>query len=189
VICYDPFHVVQLATVVLDKVRRGVWRDLRQLPDQEMARRFKGARWALLKNPTDLTDDQTVTLRKLRRRGGDLWRTCALKEALRAIFAGDLDEDEVAMMLDRFCSRASRSGLKPFVIAAQTIRKRKAGILAAIRLGVNNARHEGLNRRVRLIIKRAYDFHSTNAALGLIMVTLGPIKHVLPHERALASDA
>jgi transposase len=166
VICYDPFHVVQLATVVLDKVRRGVWRDLRQLPDQEMARRFKGARWALLKNPT-----------------------CALKEALRAIFAGDLDEDEVAMMLDRFCSRASRSGLKPFVIAAQTIRKRKAGILAAIRLGVNNARHEGLNRRVRLIIKRAYDFHSTNAALGLIMVTLGPIKHVLPHERALASDA
>jgi transposase len=63
-------------------------------------------------------------------------------------------------MLDWFCSRAQLSGLKPFVIAAQTIRKRKAGILAAIRLGVNNARHEGLNRRVRLIINRAYGFHS-----------------------------
>jgi transposase len=78
--------------------------------------------------------------------------------------------------------------MKPFVTLAQTIRKRKAGILAAI-LGVNNARHEGLNRRVRLIINRAYGFHSATAALALIMVTLGPIKHVLPHERVLVSDA
>ena len=189
VICFDPFHVVQAGTQALEKVRRGVWQDLRQLPDQEAARRFKGARWCLLKNPEDLTDEQAVTLRKLKRRGGDLWRAYALKEALRAIFAGDLSEGEVAMMLDRFCSRAQRSGMKPFVTLAQTIRKRKAGILAAIRLGVNNARHEGLNRRVRLIINRAYGFHSANAALALIMVTLGPITHVLPHERVLVSDA
>jgi hypothetical protein len=54
---------------------------------------------------------------------------------------------------------------------------------------VNNARHEELNRRVRLIINRAYGFHSANAALALIMVTLGPITHVLPHERSLVSDA
>jgi transposase len=188
VICYDPFHVVKLVTDALDKVRREVWQDLRTLPDQQAARRFKGARWALLKNPGDLTDDQAATLRKLKRRGGDMWRAYALKEALRAIFAGDLDEDEVSMLLDRFCSRASRSGLKPFVTAAKTIRKRKEGILAAIRLGVNNARHEGLNRRVRLIVNRAYGFHSANAALGLIMLTLGPIEHVLPHERHRATD-
>ncbi len=54
--------------------------------------------------------------------------------------------------------------MKPFVTLAQTIRKRRAGILAAVRLGVNNARHEGLNRRVRLIINRAYGFHSAKAA-------------------------
>ena len=87
------------------------------------------------------------------------------------------------MLLDRFYSRASRSGLKPFVSAAKTIRKRKEGILAAIRLGVNNARHEGLNRRCGSMSIRAYGFHSANAALGLIMLTLGPIEHVLPHER------
>ena len=188
VICYDPFHVVQLATTALDKVRRQVWQDLRTLPDQDAARRFRGARWALLKNPGDLTDDQGATLRKLKRRGGDLWRAYALKEALRAVFAGDLCVDEVAMLLDRFCSKASRSGLKPFVTAAKTIRKRKEGILAALRLNINNARHEGLNRRVRLIINRAYGFHSANAALALIMITLGPIEHVLPHERHRATD-
>lgn len=188
IICYDPFHVVQLVTTALDKVRRQVWQDLRKLPDQDTARRFKGARWALLKNPGDLNDDQAATLRKLKRRGGDLWRAYALKEALRAVFAGDLTTDEVAMLLDRFCSKASRSGLKPFVTAAKTIRKRRDGILAAVRLGINNARHEGLNRRVRLIINRAYGFHSANAALALIMLTLGPIDHVLPHERRRAAD-
>ena len=137
VICYDPFHVVALATKALDTVRRSVWQDMRRL-DAAAAKRFKGARWALLKNPTDLTDDQAATLRKLRRKGGDLWRAYTLKEALRAVFHGDLTEDEVAELLDRFCSRASRSGLKPFVTLAKTIRKHRDGILAAVRLGVNN---------------------------------------------------
>jgi transposase len=188
IICYDPFHVVQLGTRALDQVRKHTWRELRGLPDQDIARKFKGARWALLKNPEDLNDKQAITLRKLRRKGGDLWRAYQLKEALRAIFTGDLNEDEVSTLLDRFCSKASRSRLKPFVTLAKTIRKRKVGIMAAIRLGINNATHEGLNRRVRLIINRAYGFHSANAALSLIMLTLGPIEHVLPHERIKGSD-
>jgi len=91
VICYDPFHVVALSTAALDKVRRQVWQELRKLPDQDIARRFRGARWALMKNPSDLTDDQAGTLRKIKRRGGDLWRAYTLKEALRAVFAGDLN--------------------------------------------------------------------------------------------------
>jgi transposase len=55
----------------------------------------------LLKNPGDLSDEQAVTLRKLKRKGGELWRAHALKEALRAVFAGDLSEAEVGMLLDR----------------------------------------------------------------------------------------
>lgn len=127
-------------------------------------------------------------MRKLRRHGGAVWRAYALKEALRAVFAGDLGVEDVAALLDRFCSKASRSGLKPFLTLAQTIRKRRDGILAAIRLGVNNARHEGLNRRVRLINNRAYGFHSAKAALALIMLTLGPVEHVLPHERPIGPE-
>ena len=183
IICYDPFHCVQLATKALDTVRRQAWQEMRLLPDPTLAKRFKGARWCLLKNPVDLTDKQATTLRKIRRRGGEVWRAYALKEALRAIFAGDLSEDEVAALLDRFCSKASRSGLKPFITLSRTIAKHRAGILAAVHLGINNARHEALNGRVRLIMKRAYGFHSAKSALALIMLTIGPIDHVLPHER------
>lgn len=99
-----------------------------------------------------------------------------------------MTEADVGVLLDRFCSKASRSKLKPFVTLAQTIRKRRAGIVTAIRLKINNGQHEGLNRRVRLIVNRAYGFHSANAALALIMVTLGPIDHVLPHERRQAPE-
>ena len=184
IICYDPFHVVALGTKALDTVRRQHWQEMRRA-DETSAKRFKGARWCLLKNPEHLDEDQAATLRKLRRHGGAVWRAYSLKEALRAIFAGDLTTEDVAVLLDRFCSKASRSGLKPFVTLAQTIRKHREGILAAIRLGVNNARHEGLNRRVRLLINRACGFHSAEAALALIMITVGPITHVLPHERTV----
>ncbi|HVA74570.1 MAG TPA: ISL3 family transposase [Acidimicrobiales bacterium] len=182
IICYDPYHVVQLGTKALDTVRRQHWQEMRRA-DEQAAKRFKGARWCLLKNPEHLDEDQAATLRRLRRHGGAVWRAYSLKEALRAIFAGDLTEDDVAHLLDRFCSKASRSGLKPFVTLAKTIRQHREGILAAVRLGVNNARHEGLNRRVRLLLNRAYGFHSAKAALALIMLTVGPIEHVLPHER------
>ena len=59
-------------------MRRVTRNELRALPDQAAAKKFKGARWALLKRPENLTDDQSTTLRKLRRRGGDLWRAYSL---------------------------------------------------------------------------------------------------------------
>ena len=118
-------------------MRRVTWNELRALPDQAAAKKFKGARWALLKRPDNLTDEQSSTLRKLRRRGGDLWRAYSLKQ-LREIFAGDLDAEQTTELLDRWCSKASRSRLPAFVTVAKTIRKFRDGILAAICLGVNN---------------------------------------------------
>jgi len=182
VICIDPFHAVQLVTDALDVVRRAAWNELRQLPDQGAAKRFKGARWALLKRPENLSDDQCATLRRLRRHGGDVWRAYTLKETFHAIFAGDLDTDDTGALLDRWCSKATRSRLPPFVRVSKTIRKHREGILAAIELGVNNARAEGLNNHVRLITRRAYGFHSAHAALALVMLSCGPITLRLPHE-------
>jgi len=168
VICYDPFHAVKLITDALDVERRKAWNELRAAGDADAAKKFKGARWALLKNPTDLDDGQAAVLRKLRRRGGDVWRAYTLEEAFRAIFSGDLTVQQTEQLIDRWLSRASRSRLPAFVKAAKTIRKHRDGILAALRLGINNARAEGLNSVVRLIFTRARGFHSPQAALALV---------------------
>ena len=71
---------------------------------------------------------------------------------------------------------------------AKTIRKHRSGILAAVRLGVNSARPESMNGRVRTIVNRGYGFHSAKAAIALIMLTVGPVTHLLPHERAFPRD-
>jgi len=68
-VCIDPFHVVKLATDALDTVRRQVWNELRKV-DPAQAKKFKGARWVLLKRPERLSDTQAATLRTLRRQGG-----------------------------------------------------------------------------------------------------------------------
>jgi hypothetical protein len=44
--------------------------------------------------------------------------------------------------------------------SAPTIRKHREDILAAGRLKLSNARAEGLNNKVKLIVRRAYGFHS-----------------------------
>lgn len=73
-----------------------------------------------------------------------------------------------------------RSRLDPFVKAGRTIRKHRDRILAAIPLGLTNARLEGLNQRVRLIVRHAFGFHSAHAALALVMLSCGPVTLTLP---------
>lgn len=182
IVCADVFHVVKLVGDALDEVRRELWQQLRRLPDDRWAKDFKGSRWALLKNPEDLTDRQAGQLARIRRNRGGIWRAYEMKEQFRAIVAGDLTRDEAAVLLDRWCARAQRSRLAPFIKCARTMRQRRDLILNAVQHGISNGRVEGLNTKVRLIVRRAYGFHTADAALALVMLGAGPIDLKLPHE-------
>jgi transposase len=186
VICIDNYHVVQLATRALDEVRREHWNELRAASEPAAAKAFKDARWSLLKNPQNLTDRQAATLAALHAAGGKVPRAWAMKEMVRAIFAPDLTVLDVAILIDRLLARLSRSRLPTFVRLGRTIRKHRDGILAARRLKLSNARAEALNNKVKLIVRRAYGFHSANAALALVHLTCGPIALTLPHEHSFA---
>ncbi len=182
-VCADPFHLVKLVGDALDEVRRDLWQQLRHLPDDRFAKAFKGSRWALLKNPEDLTEAQAAQLAKIKRTRGGIWRAYEMKEQFRAIFAGDVESAEAIELLDWWTTRALRSRLAPFVKAARTMRDRRGIIVNALEQDISNGRVEGLNTKVRLIIRRAYGFHSADAALALVMLACGPIDLALPHER------
>jgi transposase len=184
-IVIDNYHVVALATKALDEVRREYWNELRHAGATTAAQQFKAARWALLKNPDALTDLQAATLAAIRSGGGKVARAWAMKEMVRAIFAPGLTVEAVGELIDRLLSRLSRCRLAPFIRLGKTIRKHRDGILAARRLKLSNARAEALNNRVKLIVRRAYGFHSANAALALVHLTCGPITLTLPHENPL----
>ena len=57
----------------------------------------------------------------------------------------------------------------------QTIRKHKAGVLAAVELGLSNGRLEGLNSKIRLLSHRAYGFHSPDALIATIYLCCAAI--------------
>jgi transposase len=153
------------------------------------AKDFKGSRWALLKNPEDLTEVQAAQLGRIRRSRGGIWRAYEMKEQFRAILAGDLSRDDAAVLLDRWCARSSRSRLAAFVKVAKTMCQRRDLILNAIEHGISNGGVEGMNTKVRLLIRRAYGFHSADAALALVMLSAGPIELKLPHERPASKAA
>ena len=50
---------------------------------------------------------------------------------------------------------------------------------------LSNARAEALNNKVKLLVRRAYGFHSATAALALVHLACGPITLTLPHANPL----
>ncbi|MCA1681210.1 MAG: ISL3 family transposase [Actinobacteria bacterium] len=176
--CVDPFHVIALATDALDEVRREVWNQARRAGHPQEARALKGARFALWKNPGDLTDRQQTKLAHIAQTNKPLYRAYLLKEQLRQIYR--LPFAAATVLLDRWLAWAQRSRLPAFVKLSKTIRQQRAGIQAAIEHGLSNARVEAINTQIRLITRRAYGFHSAKALIALAMLTLAGLCPPLP---------
>ncbi|MCA1701044.1 MAG: ISL3 family transposase [Actinobacteria bacterium] len=165
-IAFDPFHVVALAGRAVDDVRRAEWnaKDKSKTPE---GRWLKNVRFALRKAPENLTDRQRIALAQVQQLNTSLYRAYLLKEQLRALYHLD-DPADAEAHLDAWLAWASRSKLKPFVRLARTLRRYRAGILAAITLGLTNARLEGLHSKVRLLSHRSFGFHSPAPLIALI---------------------
>jgi transposase len=177
-VCLDPFHVVKLASDALDDVRREVWNDARRAGQTQLARELKGARFALWKNPGNLTERQQLKLARIQALNQRLYRAYLLTQQLREIYRVPL-QDAIAL-LDAWLRWAWRCRLPPFVKLARTIRDQRAGIEAAIRNGLSNARVEQVNTQIRLITRRGFGFHSPDAVIALAMLALGGLCPPLP---------
>jgi transposase len=95
----------------LDEVRRQVWRQVRthrgrNRPAVGEGKALKDARWALWKNPDNLTDRQREQLRYIAATHPLLHRAWRLKEGLRAVFT--LTGDAAVAALRSWLSWARR---------------------------------------------------------------------------------
>jgi transposase len=177
-ICFDPFHVIRLAQRAVDQVRRDEW-NAHERSHTKAGRWIKGSRWSLLKSPDKQTTEQLALLAEVQHANKPLYRAFLLKEELRVLY--QLEDPRLAPAhLDAWLAWASRSRLEPFVKLARTIRRHQAGILNAIRLGLNNGRLEGLNSRIRLISHRSFGFHSPAPLIALIYLCCTAITIELP---------
>jgi transposase len=165
-VCFDPFHVCQLAGRAVDEVRRAEWNQQGKSKTGR-GRWVKSVRWSLLKAPEKQTVRQLAALHEVSHANKRLYRAFLLKEELRLIY--HLDDPTLAPdHLAAWLAWASRSKLEPFVKLARTIRHYRDGILAAIRLGLSNGRMEALNSKVRLLSHRSFGFHGPKPLIALI---------------------
>jgi transposase len=178
ILCTDPFHVVAWATAALDNVRRAIWNRARKAGAKPEADAIKGTRFAICKNPENLTPRQTAKLSALEKLNAPLYRAYLLKEALRAVFV--TKGEEGVAMLHRWQKWAQRCRIPQFVELARRVRRHRDGIEAALVHRVSNGRVEATNNQVRLLTRIAHGFHSAKALIAMMFLKLGGLDLRLP---------
>ncbi|MGH3095171.1 MAG: ISL3 family transposase [Streptosporangiales bacterium] len=193
VLCADAFHVVGWATEALDEVRRAAWNDARRGVDSTDrttaggrviklargdAKKLKRARWALWKNPEDLTDKQRAKLDWIATTDPRLYRAWLLKEGLRWVFQVKGEAGKHA--LDRWISWARRCRISIFVELQRKIVKHLPTIHATLEHGLSNALIESTNTKIRVLTRVAFGFKDPHALIALAMLALGGYQPALP---------
>lgn len=193
----DSFHVVKWANDALGEVRLEVWRETRRIakansrgrgrapkdaaeehPAYQRLKILTRSRYALWKNPENLTEHQRARLDWIAKTDSRLWRAYQLKEGLRTVLR--LPAGEAAAALDAWCRSASRSRIPQFVELARTVAEQRAPILAAIEHGMSNAAAESVNTRIRLRSRIAFGIHDPDALISLLMLSLSGHAPALP---------
>lgn len=177
-ICMDAYHVIAWATEALDEVRRQVWNEARQAGQKAVAKDLKWARFALWRNPEDLSERQESRLADIERTNKPLYRAYLLKEQLREVFI--LKGQDGIDLLSSWLDWACRSRVPAFVKLSKTIRRERTFIEAALEERMSNARVEGVNTRIRLATRIAFGFRSAQALIATVMVTCGGLCPALP---------
>jgi transposase len=188
VVAADPFHVVRWATDALDEVRRAAWNAARGGPNLSGSVRtaarhprvhpLKRVRYALWKNPPNLTTHQRAQLDWVANSDPRLWRAYLLKEGLRTVF--QIGGQDGIDALAHWLKWASRSRIPAFVELARRVRKHRSEIETALEHHMSNALAEATNTKLRLLTRIAYGFHSPHALIALALLALGHPRPALP---------
>jgi transposase len=176
--CADAFHIVAWAGDALDQVRRDTWNAARRGGMSVHARDLKGTRYALWKNPENLTDRQQAKLAWIAKVNHQLYRAYLLKEQLRQVFA--LKGEQGKALLDGWLSWARRCRIPAFVELARRIVKHRVAIDATLDHRLSNGLVESTNTKIRLLTRMAFGFKSPDAMIALAMLNLGGYCPPLP---------
>lgn len=178
-LCMDPFHVVVWGMDALDRTRRQIVAAARREGKAELVKALgPRCRFALWKNPEDLTERQQATLADIEHTNQPLYRAYLLKEQLRAVFAdGGAERGD---RLDRWLHWAATSDLPAFTDLADRMKRYVDDIKNALTHRLSNARVESINTKIRLLTRIAFGFKSVKALIALAMLHLGGYDLRLP---------
>jgi transposase len=169
----DRFHIMSSMNKAIDEVRA---QEARRLVQDGYQPVLKHSRWCLLKRRENLTDRQTVKLKEL------------LSYNLRAVRAYLLREDFqrfwlyhtpfwAGRFMKEWCTRVMRSKIEPMKKVAKMIGSHETLILNWFRArgAISAAAVEGLNNKVKLVMRRSYGFRTKRAIEIALYHNLGKL--------------
>lgn len=193
--CIDPFHVVEWVNEALSQVRIDSWHDAKKNaapepkrkpgrppkgtpPKDNAASEIKRSKYALGKNPENLTANQQARLELIAKTDNRLWRAYRLKEELRTVF--QLDKDAGKEQLDHWIKWAQRCRIPAFVELQRKIRRHYGAVMATLENGLSNARTEAVNNKIKLSIRMAYGFRNIGNMIDMVMLRCSELTVPLP---------
>jgi transposase len=169
----DRFHVMQLLSKAIDKVRRDEVHSLRAAGRPALLTK---TRWVLLKRRENRSSKDRRTLRGLLGLNLRSIRACLLKEEFQHFWTyRSLRHAEA--FLGRWTTMAMRSKLAPFKTFANTLRQHQREILnwIATRNLFAIGATEGFNNKARVTTRKAYGFRSYEHAEIALYHALGEL--------------
>lgn len=179
VVCFDPFHVIQIANRALDSVFKAA---LRFHPSGVGDRDWRRTRVALRTGAEHLDTSQQELVNAFRRGRHRLGRGWELKEGLRDFYRL-VEPADARPYLKRWITAALRCRIPAFVNLARQIRRNFEQIVAAVEHGLSNARLEGVMASIRVIQRRGYGYHSVDSLASMVFLCLGGVTVTLPTQR------
>lgn len=153
---FDHFHVVKLMNTALDKLRRDVYNQEKDLHKRKVT---KGLRWVLLQN-SEKTKDNADAKKRLDQAlavNHDLAQAYYLKEELREIWRQANKREAEEKLLD-WVLKARSTAIEVLKKMAATLLAHKFGILAWYDYHISTGKIEGINNKIKTMKRQAYGY-------------------------------
>jgi transposase len=152
-VVFDRFHLVKLMNEKLDDLRRALWREA----TERMKQQVKGTRYLLLMRLDNLGEEQLPRLEAAVKANEPLWMGYVAKEMMSLIW-NQTTKRKMASSLKEWCMIAAGSGIRPLQRMAQCVTKPAWGILNWWEQPISNERMEGINNKIKTMLRQAYGY-------------------------------
>ena len=152
---FDKFHVVAAFSRVIDIIRNAEYRRA----SKEDKAVFKGSRYLLLKNRSNLKDKaQRDHLKELLKLNETLSQVMILKEQLKRIWDYK-SRTWTDKAINQWCMLARSVGQPSLNSFAKMLERHRYGIINHCDYSISTGKLEGVNNKIKVIKRKAYGFH------------------------------
>ena len=165
-IVFDKFHVICMMNDTIDDIRRKEYKTNKTLGK---------TRFIWLKNPENLSDKEKKKLHSMKDLDIKTAKAYQFKLALQRLWRVK-DLAAARNYLNKWYFWAAHSKIEEIVKLAVTVHKHSYGILEAIRTGLDNSVAEGLNNKIKTVVKRSYGFKTVKYRNTMIYLAAGKLE-------------